>query len=115
MLTPAKLYHPDISSEMIPKLDEIIAAHYKTDGAVIPVLTSMTPSPLQSIPFSTKCKIKNIIKNDIQPSNPDHNATKLLTMIATAADINNEEKFANILFLRSIHGRCISVGESDVC
>ena len=38
MLTPAKLYHPDISSEMIPKLDEIIAAHYKTDGAVIPVL-----------------------------------------------------------------------------
>ncbi len=38
MPTPAQLIHPDISSEMIPEIDRVIAAHNKTAGAVIPVL-----------------------------------------------------------------------------
>lgn len=38
MPTPTQLNHPDISSEMIPKIDAVIAAHVKTKGAVIPVL-----------------------------------------------------------------------------
>ena len=33
-----RLNHPDISSEMIPRIDRIIADHRKTAGAVIPVL-----------------------------------------------------------------------------
>ncbi len=38
MPTPAQLHHPDISPEMVSKIDEVIAAHLKTEGAVIPVL-----------------------------------------------------------------------------
>ncbi len=38
MPNPTQLNHPDISPEMIPEIDGIIAAHYKMDGAVIPVL-----------------------------------------------------------------------------
>jgi NADH:ubiquinone oxidoreductase subunit E len=38
MPTPMQLNHPDISSDMIPEIDGVIAAYYKTDGAVIPVL-----------------------------------------------------------------------------
>ncbi len=38
MPTSMQLTHPDISSEMIPKIDAVIAAHQKTSGAAIPVL-----------------------------------------------------------------------------
>ncbi len=38
MPTPTQLNHPDISPEMVPEIDGIIGAHYRTDGAVIPVL-----------------------------------------------------------------------------
>jgi len=38
MPAPVELNHPDISSEMIPKIDAVIADHSQTSGAVIPVL-----------------------------------------------------------------------------
>lgn len=38
MPTSIQLTHPDVSSEMIPKIDAVIAAHQKTSGAAIPVL-----------------------------------------------------------------------------
>lgn len=38
MTVPTQLSHPDISPEMVPEIDGVIAAHYKMDGAVIPVL-----------------------------------------------------------------------------
>ena len=38
MPTSVKLNHPDISTEMISKIDDIIAAHAQTNGAAIPVL-----------------------------------------------------------------------------
>lgn len=38
MPTPMQLTHPDISSEMIPKIDDVIADHQNTRGAAIPVL-----------------------------------------------------------------------------
>ncbi|HMA86964.1 MAG TPA: NADH-quinone oxidoreductase subunit NuoE [Desulfosalsimonadaceae bacterium] len=34
----AKLEHPDITSDMIPRIDEVINTHKDTAGAVIPVL-----------------------------------------------------------------------------
>lgn len=38
MPTPMQLIHADISSEMISKIDAVIAAHQNTRGAAIPVL-----------------------------------------------------------------------------